>query len=62
MPTLVVCGTADAPAFVEAAPALVDAIPDAELTWLSGARHASVLEQPEEFAAAVRRFVDGRGL
>lgn len=60
-PALVVCGDHDAPAFVEAAPALATAL-DGELHWLAGAQHASVLEQPQEFAVAVRGFLDERGL
>jgi 3-oxoadipate enol-lactonase len=56
-PTLVVCGDQDAPAFLEAAPQLASAIPDARLVWLGGGRHAAVLEQPETFAAAVLDFV-----
>ncbi len=57
VPTLVVCGTEDIPEFVEAARWLAETIPDARLEWLTGARHASLLEQPEAFSALLRRFL-----
>jgi 3-oxoadipate enol-lactonase len=56
-PTLVVCGTEDVPDFLEAARYLEREIADARLAWLSPARHASPLEQPEQFAAQVRAFL-----
>ncbi len=40
-PTLIACGMQDAPAFVEAAPVLADAIPDTRLVWLEGGKHAA---------------------
>jgi 3-oxoadipate enol-lactonase len=55
-PTLVLCGLADLPPFVEAAHWLHDTIPGAELSWLPG-RHAAFLEHPDAFAAAVTRFL-----
>lgn len=61
VPTLVVCGDADAPAFIAAAPALTAAVPDAQLHWLRGAQHASVVEQPQAFAALVRDFLARSG-
>jgi 3-oxoadipate enol-lactonase len=62
VPALVVCGEHDAPAFVEAAPAVAAALPDGVLRWIHGAQHAAVLEQPEVFAALVRDFLEVRGL
>lgn len=56
-PTLIVCGTEDAPIFVEATTALADAIPDARVHWLAGGKHAAILEQPAQFAAAVNKFL-----
>jgi 3-oxoadipate enol-lactonase len=62
VPTLVVCGERDAPAFVEAAPVLADSAEDGELAWLAGAQHASVLEQPEHVAARLRDWLELRRL
>ncbi|MCC7348598.1 MAG: alpha/beta fold hydrolase [Variibacter sp.] len=56
-PTLVVCGDEDVPDFQAAARFLAHEIAHARLVWLSPARHASPLEQPEEFAAALRTFL-----
>lgn len=56
-PTLVVCGDDDVQPFTAAATALVEALPDARLVWLSPARHAGVLEQPEQFARALVGFL-----
>jgi 3-oxoadipate enol-lactonase len=56
-PTLVVCGEDDAPPFTAAARELAETLPDARLVWLSPARHAGVLEQPEQFAAALAAFL-----
>jgi 3-oxoadipate enol-lactonase len=56
-PTLVVCGVDDAPPFTAASRALADALPGAELVWLSPARHAGVLEQPDQFQQALTRFL-----
>ena len=55
--TTVVCGTEDAEPFVRAASWLADALPDARLRWIDGAKHASAAERPDEFAAIVRTFV-----
>lgn len=55
--TLVVCGEDDAPPFTTAAPWFAETIPDARLVWLAPARHAGVLEQPEQFLAALREFL-----
>lgn len=55
--TLVVCGSEDLPPFAEAARWLTSQL-GARLVWLSGARHAAVLERGEEFGLAVREFLD----
>ena len=56
-PTLVVCGDNDIPSFRDAARWLAATIPNAELAWLAGARHASVIEQPEEARRLMREFL-----
>jgi 3-oxoadipate enol-lactonase len=55
--TLVVCGDDDIPSFLEAARWLAANIPRAELAWIAGARHASVLEQPAEARRLMRTFL-----
>jgi 3-oxoadipate enol-lactonase len=56
-PTMVVCGTDDIPEFIEAANWLHGTISGSRLKWLSPARHASILEQPETFIALCREFL-----
>jgi len=56
-PALVVCGEDDALPFTAAARALADELPGARLVWLSPARHAGVLEQPEQFQQALTAFL-----
>jgi 3-oxoadipate enol-lactonase len=56
-PTMVVCGTEDIPEFIEAANWLHNTIAGSRLEWLSPARHASILEQPEPFIALCREFL-----
>ncbi len=56
-PTLVVCGEDDAPPFTAAARELAATLPGAQLVWLSPARHAGVLEQPEQFVQALTGFL-----
>ncbi len=56
-PTLVVCGDQDIPSFLESARWLAANIRQARLEWLTPARHASVLEQPETFARLLREFL-----
>lgn len=58
-PTLVVCGTEDMPPFTAAVSWFESKIPQTEVCWLSPAQHAGVLEQPEVFAAALRKFLPG---
>jgi 3-oxoadipate enol-lactonase len=56
-PTLVICGDDDIPSFLDAARWLAANIPKAELAWLAGARHASVIEKPAEAAGLMRAFL-----
>ncbi|MBV9859617.1 MAG: alpha/beta fold hydrolase [Alphaproteobacteria bacterium] len=56
-PTLIVCGDQESAAFQDAARWLESNIPNARLAWLSPARHASVLERPEEFTRLARAFL-----
>jgi len=44
----------DIPEFIEAANWLHDNVAGSQLAWLSPARHASILEQPQSFIAACR--------
>jgi 3-oxoadipate enol-lactonase len=55
--TLVICGDDDIPSFLEAARWLAATIPTAELAWIKGAKHASVLESPEEACRLMRTFL-----
>jgi len=55
--TLVVCGDDDIPSFLEAARWLAETVPHAELAWIKGARHASVLESPVEALRLMRTFL-----
>ena len=56
-PTLIVCGDQESPAFQDAARWLEANIGDTRLQFLSPARHASVLEQPDAFVALARAFL-----
>lgn len=56
-PTLVVCGEDDAPPFTAASRALAEQLPGAQLVWLAPARHAGVLEQPDQFREALLGFL-----
>jgi 3-oxoadipate enol-lactonase len=60
-PTLVVCGEDDAPPFTAAAREFGERLPDARVVWLSPARHAGVLEQPEQFRDALVGFLGEAG-
>jgi 3-oxoadipate enol-lactonase len=55
--TLVICGDDDIPSFLDAARRLAGSIPDAKLEWISGTRHASVLEKPADAISLLRRFL-----
>ena len=54
--TLVICGDDDIPSFLDAARLLAGSIPDTKLEWISGTRHASVLEKPADTIALLRSF------
>jgi 3-oxoadipate enol-lactonase len=56
-PSLVVCGVDDAPPFTAAATDLAARLPRGRVVWLAPARHAGVLEQPEQFATALLGFL-----
>ncbi|MGY1602924.1 alpha/beta fold hydrolase [Geodermatophilus sp. SYSU D00815] len=56
-PTLLVCGEDDAPPFTAAARELAARLPGGRVVWLSPARHAGVLERPEQFRAALTGFL-----
>jgi 3-oxoadipate enol-lactonase len=56
-PTLVICGDDDIPSFLDAARWLAANIAGARLSWLPGARHASVIEQPDRTIALLREFL-----
>jgi 3-oxoadipate enol-lactonase len=58
-PTLVICGDDDIASFLDAARWLAASIPNAELAWIAGARHASVLEKPAEARRLMRDFLCG---
>lgn len=53
-PTLVLCGDQDAPIFLSAAQWLQAHLSTAALTWLKPGKHAALLEQPDQFASALK--------
>ena len=55
-PTLVLCGDDDIPSFLDAARWLAAHIAEAKLSWIAGARHASVLEKPRDALQQIRTF------
>lgn len=55
--TLVICGDDDIPSFLEAARWLSANIFGAELLWIGGTRHASVLEKPQHAAEIMKAFL-----
>lgn len=55
--TLVICGEQEIPAFRDAARWLEANVRGARLQWLSPARHASPLQQPEAFVRAAGAFL-----
>jgi 3-oxoadipate enol-lactonase len=55
--TLLICGDDDIPSFLDAAHLLASSIPDTKLEWISGTRHASVLEKPADAIALLRSFL-----
>jgi 3-oxoadipate enol-lactonase len=56
VPTLVVCGVDDGPAFIDEAHRLHCEVADASKLWLQG-RHAAVLEDAEAFVTGLLRFL-----
>jgi len=56
-PTLVICGDDDIPSFLDSARWLAAAIKGARLEWIPGAKHASVLERPDQAIAILRKFL-----
>jgi len=56
-PTLVICGDDDIPSFRDAANWLAAHIGNARLAWITGVRHASVLEQPAQALRLLREFL-----
>ncbi len=57
-PTLVICGENDIPSFLESARWLAGNIKGAKLAWIPQARHASVIECPEQALDLLRDFLD----
>lgn len=58
--TLVLCGDNDIPSFLDAARWLAATISGAELLWIAGTRHASVLEKPHYAVEAMKAFLQKR--
>lgn len=56
--TLIVYGTHDAPALIDGSRRLATLITGSELVAIENAAHAPQEEQPQEFNAALRRFLD----
>jgi len=56
-PTLVVCGDDDIPSFLDAARWLTENIHGAQLEWIAKAKHASVIERPDQALALLRNFL-----
>ena len=59
VPTLVVCGEHDSVVGFALSQTIAERIPGARLETIRGAGHAPNVERPDEFATAVRAFVDG---
>jgi pimeloyl-ACP methyl ester carboxylesterase len=53
----VICGDDDIPSFLDAARWLSTNINGAELVWIGGTRHASVLEKPRDAAEIMITFL-----
>jgi 3-oxoadipate enol-lactonase len=56
-PTLVVCGDADIPSFLDAARWLEANIRNARLRWIIDVKHASVIERPGSAVELLREFL-----
>jgi aspartate dehydrogenase len=59
VPALVVCGEHDSVVGLPLSATIAERIPDARLATIPGAGHAPNVERPDDFAGAVRAFVDG---
>jgi len=57
-PTLILVGSEDSLTPASEAEALRDGIPHSQLKVIEGAGHMSNMEQPEQFNAALREFID----
>jgi 3-oxoadipate enol-lactonase len=57
VPTLVLCGSDDLPAFTSGARWLDEQMPDTRLSWLEGGRHGAVLECSDATIAALDAFL-----
>ncbi|MDH3682946.1 MAG: alpha/beta hydrolase [Acidimicrobiia bacterium] len=57
VPTLIVVGEHEEPESVQAAGALADRLPEAQIRRLAGAGRHGVLEQPEALATAINEFL-----
>ena len=57
MPTLIVCGAEDRIASPEESRHLLSLIPDAELVLIDGAAHAPYAERPDQYNAAIAKFL-----
>lgn len=55
VPTTIICGSNDVPAFIEGAGWLHEAIPHSTLHWVEGGRHAAAFERAADFGAILRR-------
>lgn len=58
VPVLMIHGEEDASIAPERAEAMLESLPDAELTVIPGAGHSSNLERPEPATAAIRSFLE----
>jgi aspartate dehydrogenase len=59
VPVLVVCGERDAIVGLPLSQTIAERIPDARLATIPGAGHAPHIERADDFAVALRAFVDG---
>jgi len=57
VPTLVLCGSDDLPAFTAGARWLDEQMPDTRLSWLEGGRHGAVLECADSTLAELAGFL-----
>ena len=57
VPTLILCGGDDLPAFTAGAQWLDEHMPDTRLSWLEGGRHGAVLECADSTLAELAGFL-----